>query len=196
MKSIYLLLTRTNTLLSRVIHLATREDYTHVSIALDRELNELYSFARKQAAMPLPAGLVREDVHAGVFARNGHSMCALYRLAVTDAQYHRLRELILEMRDAEAPFRYSVLGLLLCRLDLAHQRSQHLFCSQFVGGILEKVGALKLPKPASLMHPMDFARLSDLERCYEGVLKDCDARGHAPESPEEGVYSGTVEHVY
>ena len=41
MKNIYILLTRSRTILSRLIHLATNDTYTHASIAWDDELTTL-----------------------------------------------------------------------------------------------------------------------------------------------------------
>lgn len=52
MQSIYVLITRTNTLLSRSIRLATGAEYTHVSLALDRGLTRMYSFARRFDRIP------------------------------------------------------------------------------------------------------------------------------------------------
>ena len=46
--SIYIVLSKTQTLPSRVIKLWTREPYAHTSLAMDVELKEMYSFARKQ----------------------------------------------------------------------------------------------------------------------------------------------------
>ena len=56
MKNIYILLTRSRTILSRLIHLATNDTYTHASIAWDDELTTLCSFARRHTSLPLPAG--------------------------------------------------------------------------------------------------------------------------------------------
>ena len=69
MPTIYILLTNTRTAFSRLIGWSTGETYTHVAIALDRELRKVYSFARRNPRFLLPAGLVREDVRAGVYAR-------------------------------------------------------------------------------------------------------------------------------
>ena len=44
---LYVVLTRTNTIISRLIHLFTQDEYTHAALALDRELTEMYSFARQ-----------------------------------------------------------------------------------------------------------------------------------------------------
>lgn len=46
MKKIYIILTFTGTALSRIIKFATKVEFAHVSIALDEELNEMYSFGR------------------------------------------------------------------------------------------------------------------------------------------------------
>ena len=60
MKTIYILLTRSGTLLSNVVHLLTRDTYTHASISFDHELQPLYSSARKNGVTMFPAGPCRE----------------------------------------------------------------------------------------------------------------------------------------
>ena len=46
-------------------------------------------------------------------------------------------------------YRYSLLGLLLCRLQIPFDAPDRYFCSQFVGTVLAESGAAELPKPAS-----------------------------------------------
>lgn len=46
-RAIHILLTRSGTWFSRLIHLATQDDYTHASIGLDGPAGPFYSFARK-----------------------------------------------------------------------------------------------------------------------------------------------------
>ena len=47
MKKIYILLTRSSTILSKMVHLITTDTYTHASIAFDENLATLYSSSRK-----------------------------------------------------------------------------------------------------------------------------------------------------
>ena len=63
--TVYILLTRSGTWFSRLIHLATRDDYTHASIGLDGPQGPFYSFGRKYEYFALPAGLVEEQVTPG-----------------------------------------------------------------------------------------------------------------------------------
>lgn len=176
-KTLYVLLTRTGTLPSRIIHAATGDGFTHVSIALDEDLREMYSFARKYTHLPFPAGLIQESLHAGVYGRNAGCQCRLYSVEVTGAQYHAARTRIAAMMAEQAAYHYSMLGLLLCKLNIAHTRQRHMFCSQFVASVLQGAGIAALPKPASLMRPVDFEGLEGLTCRYEGPLALC---GGAP----------------
>ena len=56
-------------------------------------------------------------------------------------------------------YRFNTLGLILCALHIRWQRRRHYFCSQFVSEVLEKSGAMELPKDSTLMHPNDYAQL-------------------------------------
>ena len=72
---IYLLLTRSGTVLSGAISLFTGDSYTHVSLAFDPALESLCSFARRNHAFPLPAGLVQESLDGGYFSRHSEMPC-------------------------------------------------------------------------------------------------------------------------
>ena len=58
MKKIYIILTHTGTFLSRVIKAFTGNKFTHVSIALDRNMEYMYSFGRLRPYNPFLGGFV------------------------------------------------------------------------------------------------------------------------------------------
>lgn len=60
MKKIYIVLTHTGTNLSKIIKNWTKDEFSHVSIALDEDLDEMYSFGRLHPYNPVWAGLVHE----------------------------------------------------------------------------------------------------------------------------------------
>ena len=172
MKSIYLLLTRSTSVPSRLIGLFTSEPFTHGSLAFDPELTVLYSFARKYPAVPLPAGLMEEHLDRGFYRRQGDIPCALLQMDVPDKIYYRAKTLVYNMLQRRENYRYSLFGLFLCRLRIPLDVPDRYFCSQFVGTVLAESGALELPKPASLMHPFDFCSLDGLHVLYLGGLTD------------------------
>ena len=84
MKTIYILLTRSGTLLSKLVYAVTGASYTHASMAFDEELNCLYSSTRKNGYTMFPAGPSKEYLNKGVFRLRGDAPCALYALVVTE----------------------------------------------------------------------------------------------------------------
>lgn len=60
MKTIYILLTRSGTLLSKLVYSVTGANYTHASLAFDEDLSCLYSSTRKNGYTMFPAGPSRE----------------------------------------------------------------------------------------------------------------------------------------
>lgn len=69
MKKIYIVLTHTGTVLSRMIKMYTKGNFSHISIALDKELNQMYSFGRLNPYNPFWAGFVHESIYNGTFKR-------------------------------------------------------------------------------------------------------------------------------
>ena len=169
-KSIYILLTKSDTCISKIINLTTADRYTHVSISFDESLQPLYSFARKYVHFPLPAGLRQEPLDAGFFKRYSYIPCALYELKVTEDVYNRARRQVDRMMKKQKKYRFSVLGLILCRLSIPFHRKHFYFCSEFVGSILEDSNALSLPKAPSLMRPNDYSKFTDMSCKFEGRL--------------------------
>ena len=91
MKTIYILLTRSGTLLSNLVYRLTGARYTHASLAFDEDLSCLYSSTRKNGYTMFPAGPSREYLDRGVFKLRPDVPCALYALEVSEEAYTRAR---------------------------------------------------------------------------------------------------------
>ena len=193
MKTIYILLTRSGTLLSKLVYAATGASYTHASMAFDAELSCLYSSTRKNGYTMFPAGPSKEYLNKGVFRLRDDAPCVLYALEVSDEAYVRaLRRTEEFMRHSEE-YSFNILGLILCALHIRWQRRRHYFCSQFVSEVLEKSGAVDLPKDSTLMHPSDYTTLPGLECLYTGPLRELPQRQQMELGEAEsvvGVYIG------
>jgi inositol transport system substrate-binding protein len=170
MKNIYILLTRTNTLLSRCIYAATRKEFTHVALCLDGSFREMYSFGRKYRWSYLPAGFVRESVHRGMMGASDDITCAVYRLSISNRSYQRLLRILNEMEQNVDKYRYNIIGLAMCFFCIAMERRRHFFCSQFVSHVLIESGAVHMEKTPSLVHPMDFPGVPGMEQIFSGSI--------------------------
>lgn len=170
MKSVYIVLTRTNTILSRIIYAVTRSKYTHASLSLDTDFNCLYSFGRKNPKLLLPAGFVKESIYKGVFGEFDNIHCAVYRVDVSDGSYVSLCQLLNEMELKGHTYRFNILGLPLCWVGFKKTRDAHFFCSQFVAHALAESGALDMGKDCSLVRPIDFHKSPDIEQVFAGNI--------------------------
>jgi len=94
-----------------------------------------------------------------------HSMSSKLR-----KMFNRAKRQVDRMMKRQKKYRFSVLGLILCRLSIPFHRKHFYFCSEFVGSILEDSNALSLPKDPSLMRPNDYSKFSDMSCKFEGRL--------------------------
>lgn len=172
MKYVYILLTRSSTLMSRLVHLLTGAHYTHASLALSLSDTLFYSFGRKKWTRPLPAGFVKEPLTDGFYRAHPNTECLLLALPVHDDAYALIARRISNMENISEIYRYNILGVLFCLFGIANTRKRHYFCSQFVGDVLERSSATVLPKPSSLMHPMDYTDIANIEIVYTGNIAD------------------------
>ena len=138
MKTIYILLTRSGTLLSNLVYAVTGANYTHASLAFDEDLSCLYSSTRKNGYTMFPAGPSREYLNRGVFRLRENVPCALYALDVSDEAYTRARRRAEHMMAHGSLYQFNVIGLALCGMHIRWKRRRHYFCSQFVSEVLEK----------------------------------------------------------
>ncbi len=182
MPNLYVLLTRSPTLVSKTVHLFTGDAYTHASIAYDDALSTLCSFTRRYPAFPLPAGLAHENTPGSYLRLHPYMQCVLLRLEATDEVYGAVRRKIEEMLAEKEKYRFSIGGLFRCRMGLESKLNTRYFCSYFVAYVLETCGAATLPRSPSLMRPQDFLALPGLERVYEGRMAGLLHRRSRPNS--------------
>lgn len=171
-RTVYILLSRSGTCFSRLIHLATEDDYTHASIGLEGPGGHFYSFARKDPRRMLPAGLIRERAGRGFFSLHPKTPCCLYELTVTEESYLLMRERLELMYARRNDYHYSVLGALACFFRLPWVRKRYYFCSQFVAETLAESGAAQLDLAPAITRPVDLQGLGRLRKIHQGVIGD------------------------
>lgn len=164
-KAVYIVLSDTGTWFSRLIGMYTGKSKNHASIAFDEELNEVYSFGRKQRYNPINGGFVQEDARGGLLY---HANCSILKYKVSLDEYDRMRDKVLTFKAEQKKYKYNLLGLFGIALQLNIQRENAFFCSQFVATILNE-STIDIAKP-SYVQPHHFAEYPDIELIYEGKL--------------------------
>lgn len=169
MKKIYLVLSYTGTVLSNIIKFYTRKEFSHVSIALDEELKELYSFGRLKPYNPFKGGFVHEGINIGTFKRFPKTKAAIYSLTVSDIEYQKIEENIRKIENKKDLYKFNTVGLFLVAINKKIIRKNSFYCAEFVRYILEKSG-VKLDLP-QIIQPEDFKKVENLKLVYKGYLR-------------------------
>lgn len=170
MNNIYILLTKSSTVPSRLIRRVTGDSYTHCSIAFDKNISKMYSFARLHEHFPLPGGMIEENINRGIFRRQTDAPCTLLAMPVSDDVYYSAKNEVEKMYVCASDYSYNVLGLVTCNMKIQFSRRNHYFCSQFIAEVLESSGAAHTPKPPLLMHPVDFLDMACLTPVFSGSV--------------------------
>lgn len=170
MPSIYILLTKTNSKLSKAIASRTKETYVHASIITSNHLEYGYSFSRRKITNPIIGGFVKEEYPVWVEYFED-VQCCIYELEVTKAQYKKIKEIIKSFDEEKEKYKYHFLGLVGQSFNIDIERKNRFFCTQFVAHVLTEAGALELNKLPIHTRSEDFKNHEKLTLVYEGPLE-------------------------
>jgi len=168
-RTVYIILTDTGTLFTRMVKLYTRNPFNHSSIAFDHHLTEVYSFGRKKPGNPFIGGFVQENINEGLFK---NATCAIYSLNVKERDFNRMQQYIKKIEDQKEYFRYNLIGLFAVMMNKQLQRNNAFFCSQFVATVLSHNKSIHFEKPPSLTTPQDLLKDPALTLEYKGPLQN------------------------
>lgn len=171
MKKIYIILAHTGTILSNIIRYWTKDEFSHVSIALDADLEEMYSFGRLNPYNPFWGSFVHEHINKGTFKRFKNTTAEVYSLFVTDEQYEKARKTIEYFKNNKHKYKFNVLGLACASINKKIIRKNTFYCAEFVKHILKVIGVTEVNKLPRIIRPQNFKELDGLRLEYEGLLR-------------------------
>ena len=170
MKKIYIVLTHTGTVLSKIVRFYTGKEFSHVSISLDKELNEMYSFGRLHAYNPFWGGFVHESLHSGTFKRFKDTKTKIFALDVPDDQYDMIKDLIYDMQSKKNKYRFNTIGLIGVIIHYKISRKNYFYCAEFVKYLFDNTDlSINLP---DLIEPEDFKTIVGMKEIYTGFLRE------------------------
>lgn len=167
---LYIVLTRTNTVTSRLIHIIKHDKYTHAAISLDKNLKNMYSFARKHTFNPFIGGFKKENINEGIYKLSRTVPSVIIEIKVSKEQYRKAQEILEQFISNSNFYKYNYIGLLHNLLNKSECYKNRFLCSEFVYYILNESDIVDLHKSRNLVRPIN---LLDLEGkiIYKGDLK-------------------------
>ncbi len=169
MKKIYFILTHTGTMLSKLIKVYTKDEFSHVSISLDAELKQMYSFGRLKPYNPFIGGFIHEFVDKGTFKRFYRTKAKIYSLEVTESQYKLLKENIEKIEREKENYKFNIIGLIAAGLHKKIKFKKSFYCAEFIKYIMEKA---KIPNNLpDIVKPEHFKNIEGVAKVYSGTLR-------------------------
>lgn len=169
MKKIYIVLTHTGTTLSKIIKSYTKDEFSHVSIALDSELQEMYSFGRLHPYNPFWGGFVHEYIDKGTYKRFYKTKAKVYSYEVTEEQYEKLKNNIKQIEINKEDYKFNIIGLFAVGFHKKIGKEKSFYCAEFVKYVIEKANInMELP---TIIKPEDFKNVEGLQEIYNGLLR-------------------------
>ena len=148
-KYVYIVISQTGTILSRILKAFTHREYNHASISLKDDLSVMYSFGRKYPYNPFLGRFVIESPNFGTFKRFADTKILLLKVYMGDEEYQCLSSLLGSMLENPRDYKYNYLGLYCAAVNICHKSPNRYYCSEFVKELLVRSnvnGAKELEK--------------------------------------------------
>ncbi len=169
MKDVYIILSRSGTVLARAIRAFTKKYYNHTSIAFDLSLEPFYSFGRRNPKHMFPAGFITEGVHSGFFKLHPTTKICVLKTQVSEEEYTLIQKRLKKFTDNPLKFKYGVLQMPLMMINKTYTPKTRYVCSVFVASLFRDI--LKFDRDYTLMYPEDYYQFN-FEKIYEGNAGD------------------------
>lgn len=170
-KQIYIVVSQTGTLLSRILKLITGAKYNHVSISLREDLRTMYSFGRKWAYNPFWGGMVRESPHYGTFKRFNKTIAVVLAVPVDEGLYNEMTDYLEKMYSKKENYHYNYLGLFLAAINIHYHPTNYYYCSSFVKDVLVHFKLVEPDEMREIVQPIDFLEQFEEQMIYSGMLR-------------------------
>lgn len=173
-KEIYIVVSQTGSIVSRMLKKITGMEYNHVSVSLEPDLNRMYSFGRRYTYFPWWGGFVNESPKYGTLKRFSETRAIVLSIPVSESTYNEVDIKLRDMTANRNDYHYDSIGLLLAGFKIIYKRDRHYYCSDFVRELLVNFGIEDPEIFEPIVQPMHFLDIPDGNIIYRGKLCDYD----------------------
>ncbi len=170
-EKVYIVLSQTGTLLSRILKAITHAPYNHSSISLDGDLGTMYSFGRVNPYNPFVGSFVQESPMWGTFKRFKDTRVMVLEFEVSREKRAELGRVLGDMLRERARYHYNYLGLFLAAIRVHREKKNCYYCSEFVKAMAERLGLDGVEAIPPIVKPIHFLGLTH-KTVYVGRLQD------------------------
>lgn len=168
---IYIVISQTGTMLSRILKIITGARYNHASISLSKDLQTMYSFGRLWAYNPFYGGFVQESLKYGTFRRFPNADVVVAAIPVAQERYQQMEEFLADMYLHRKKYHYNYIGLLMAGAKIHYCSKNTYYCSEFVRDVLIQFEVLDSEQFSPIVQPVHILEQVKDYVIYRGKLK-------------------------
>lgn len=170
--AIYIVISRTPTRIGRMIRKALGQEYNHVSLSMDKNLNYMYSFGRIMPKNPLIGGIIRESRRTLSLGTIKPVFAKIYKIPVTATQHDMIWKKINSLFNDDEGYYYNYLGALGLMVQFKIKMYKTYICSEFALDMMKYAGIEITSKDIGLVTPEEISKLIAEYLIFEGNLQD------------------------
>lgn len=174
-KNIYIVLTQTGTVMSRLLKSMYHAEYNHASVCLNDDMEPMFSFGRLTPYNAFIGGFVRESVNFGTFKRFSNTQAKILQVKVSAKTYENMASFIEQVESGKGKYSYNYKGLFYAFFGKHREFENRYYCSEFVRAVLMQGGKELCVNLPDIIHPSDFLQVEHTV-VYEGLLRNYDKK--------------------
>lgn len=147
MHYINIIISKTDTIVGKVVRYVTKSEWNHISVVLDGNYNHIYSYTRKYSWLMFPAYLHYEPI------QRLHKI-AIAEIPISDEDFINLKEYLNNLQQKIRFYNYPQILLVKFNKELPIE-GMHI-CSSFAAEVLSFASEINLEKDILLYTPMDI----------------------------------------
>ncbi len=173
MNYLYVVFVSTNTIMGKGIRLITRNKYSHVTIAFDRDLRSMYSFARYHINSPIYGGFVVERPGRYLYG-DQDVLVKICEVPVEEKEYERIRQEIEYFQQNREVMIYNTINALLSLLGKRLDAKDMYTCLEFATHLLRfpRMNAIRELERRLAEHVVYTGSLRDAADWQQEQMKD------------------------
>lgn len=160
---VFIILTASENLFAKTIRLFTKSNFSHATIALNSELDKLFSFDAR--------GFVDDGLNELTKISTTYYYSA-YMFICTQDEYNIINNIIEGFETQKDSFKYSIKGIINFIFGKKTEYEGEWFCSEFVSYLVNAASPNTLKKHYSLYSPEDLRHTHKFIKLDEGLIKN------------------------
>lgn len=150
---VYIVCMHSGTALANIIQKWTHDEFSHVALSFEPDLDPMYTFGRKSAG---GGGFSIENPNMKFFRDRPNMPWAIYVTFASPNEIAMMKEKVMYFIRRESVFTYDFVGLTKIAFNKKYENPTSFFCSGFVADVLQSGNQIN-DRSYSLYKPQDLA---------------------------------------